>query len=72
MGPTWQDEEDAGYKGQDGALRLDVSDVADDERHEDEEEWHHWEGRGCPHHLCRGERPQGLMKITGWVHDLLG
>ena len=56
MGPTWEDEEDAGHKGQDGALRPDVSDVTDDEGREDEEQRHHREGRGCPHHLCGVER----------------
>lgn len=53
MGPTWEDEEDAGHEGQDGALRLDVSDVADDKGREDKEQRHHWERRGSPHHLCR-------------------
>ncbi len=35
---TWQDEEYSRDEGQDGALRPDVSDVADDECREDEEE----------------------------------
>lgn len=34
MAPTWENEEDARHKGQDGALRLDVSDVADHEGRE--------------------------------------
>lgn len=48
---AWEDEEDPGDKGQDGALRPDVSDVTDDEGREDKEQWHHREGRGCTHHL---------------------
>lgn len=59
MAPTWEDEEDARHKGQDGALRPDVSDVTDDERSEDEEQRHHREGCGCTHHLCQ-RRGQGL------------
>lgn len=56
MGPTWEDEEDARHEGQDGALRLDVANVTDDESREDKEQRHHWEGRGCPHHLCRQKK----------------
>lgn len=58
MGPTWEDEEDAGHKGQDGALRSDVSDVTDDEGGEDKEQRHHREGGGRTHHLWRKERSQ--------------
>lgn len=58
MGPTWQDEEDPGHKSQDGALRLDMSNVADDEGREDEEQWDHREGCGCPHHLWSEEETQ--------------
>lgn len=58
MDPTWEDEEDAGHKGQDGALRPDVTDVTDDEGREDKEQRHHREGRGCPHHLCAEKRSQ--------------
>lgn len=53
---TWENEEDAWDKSQDGALGLDVADVADDEGREDEEQWHHGERRGGPHHLCGEER----------------
>lgn len=59
--PTWQDEEDAGNEGQDGALRPDVPDVTDDEGGEDEEQRDHWEGRGRPHHFCRSERRKSDM-----------
>ena len=54
--PTGEDEEDPGDEGQDGALGPDVSDVADDERREDEEQGHHGEGRGRADHLCAGVR----------------
>lgn len=32
-----------------------MSDVADDEGCEDEEQGHHWEGRGRAHHLCESK-----------------
>lgn len=51
---TWQYEEDPGDEGEDGALRPDVSDVADDEGREDEEQRHHGEGRGGPDHFFGG------------------
>lgn len=35
-----------------------MSDVTDDEGGEDEEQRHHGEGRGCPHHLCGKKRSQ--------------
>lgn len=56
MSPTWEDEEDARHKCQDGALGPDVSDVTDDESSEDEEQRHHGEGCSCTHHLCRKRR----------------
>lgn len=48
---TWQDEEYSRNEGEDGALRPDVSDVADDEGREDEEQGDHGEGSGSSDHF---------------------
>lgn len=50
---TGQNEEDARHEGQDGPLRADVANVADDEGGEHQEETDHGEGGGCAHCLCR-------------------
>lgn len=39
-----------------------MSDVADDEGREDEEQRHHGKGRGRPHHLWREEETQSWEK----------
>lgn len=77
IGPTWENEKDARHKSQDGALRLDVSDVTDDESREDKEQRHHREGRGRPHHLCRGgeaaelsEAARSVYSVTALVAEL--
>lgn len=51
LGLTREDEEDAGHEGQNGPLRADVPNVADDEGGEHEEEADHGEGGGCAHCL---------------------
>ena len=51
LGLTREDEEDAGNKGQNGPLRADVANVADDEGGEHKEEADHREGGGCAHCL---------------------
>lgn len=48
---TWQYEEYSGNKGEDGALWPNVSNVADDEGGEDEEQGNHGKGSGGSHHF---------------------
>lgn len=64
-GPTWEDEEDARHKGQDGPLGSDVSNVTDDKGSEDKQQRHHGERRGRAHHLC-GTRGQWGLDTVGW------
>ena len=49
-----------------------MSDVTDDEGREDEEQRHHGEGCGGPHHLCGGERAQSYTELMSCVLKLLG
>lgn len=59
---TWQDEEYSGHEGEDGALRPDVSNVADDKSGEDEEQGDHGEGSGSSDHFWRTGRIVGEDK----------
>ena len=59
MHGTWQYEEYSRNKGEDGALRPDVSDVADDEGREDEEQGDHGEGSGGPDHFWNKKEDYG-------------
>ena len=73
---TWEDEEDSRDEGQDGALGPNVSDVADDKRGEDEEQGHHGEGRGRPHHFWEwgegGREGGGGARGKHWLWELVG
>lgn len=50
---TWQDKEDSGDKGQDGAMRPDVADIAEHKADEHEEKADQRERSGRADHLCK-------------------
>lgn len=56
MSFTWEDEEDSGDEGQDGAVGPDMSDVAQHKTNEQEEETNQRERSGWTDHLWNKER----------------
>lgn len=69
---TWEDEEDSRHEGQDGAMRPNMSDVAEDKTDEHEEEADQRKGRGWTDHLWGEEEVKQMYSSLSWRERNIG